>query len=401
MSSPGVAPTARNTGLSDDKRSANRIGMLVANAWLLFLLFPLLTVLPSDQSSGRKLLAVAILGLFAAAHVIGYRTLIRRELGLDEPPSEAATEPMIGPVSRPSAIWFAVMVVLTGLGLVVGGWAMFGMVPFLVSYAFFHFPWRPAAVVFVLSLATVVVAPALAGVLDEIWFFAIIVGSVGAAAVLIRLSEDRQQERNTFNTRLALSDERNRVARDVHDVLGHSLTAVILKGQVIDRMLDRLDPSDDANRQIVEQAREQLAELDTVSRRALAEIRSTVGGLRSADLADELTAARAVLADAGVTLTVSGDAGGVDDRMRLVLGWVVREAVTNVVRHARADHCAIEIGCATRNFLLRVTDDGVGVASSDEGNGLTGLRERVRAAGADLRVGQAEVGAGTMVEVIA
>lgn len=391
-----AAPTPRYNGLVDDHRAANRIAMLVANAWLLFLLFPLLTVLADDHVAWRKVATTVVLGLFALCHVAGYRSMIRRELGIEPAPDAAAADTS----ARSGVIGFAAMTALTGVGLAVGGWAMLGMMPFLVSYACFHFSWRSAAAVFAASLATVIVAPAVAGVLDELWFFALIVASVGAATVLIRLSEERQQERSTFQTRLALSDERHRVARDVHDVLGHSLTAVILKGQVIERMLGRLEPSDAAERQVLDQARAQLAELDTVSRRALAEIRSTVGGLRSADLADELTAARAVLADAGIMLTVTGDTATVDGHLRPVLGWVVREAVTNVVRHAHAEHCAIEITGRAADVLLRVTDDGVGV-SDDEGNGLVGLRERVRAAGVDLRVGQA-VGAagGTMVEVV-
>lgn len=389
-------PTALNTGLSDDERTARRLGSLVANAWLLFLLFPLLTVLPSDLPGWRKVSAVALLVAFAIAHIAGYRSLIRRELAIGGAGRS--------PAGRSSAIWFVVMIALTGAGLVVGGWAMFGMAPFLVSYALFNFSWRTAGVVFGATLASAILAPLFAGVLGDLWFFAVIIGSVGAGTILIRISEERQRERAGFNTRLALSDERNRVARDVHDVLGHSLTAVILKGQVIDRMLDRLDPSNEADRRVLGQAREQLAELDTVSRRALAEIRATVGGLRSADLADEITAARAVLADAGVTLTVSGDAGRVDNGLRPVLGWVVREAVTNVVRHARAERCVIEIGGnghrrSDHGTLLRITDDGVGVATLSEGNGLSGLRERVRAAGVDLQIGPSDVGTGTKIEV--
>ena len=395
-------------GLVDDPRMANRIGMVVANIWLLFLLFPLLTALANDMDGRRKIGAVVVIVLFAGAHSMGYRCMIRAELGLVSP---ADGRDATWLASHQGEVWFAVMVVLAGVGVAVGGWPMLGVAPFLVSYGVFNFAWPLAGAVFAATMAAVIVPPAVAGVLDDLWFFPIIVASVGAGAMLVRMSEERVAERAEFSTRLALSDERQRVARDVHDVLGHSLTAVILKGQVIDRMLDRVSPDDDDDRKLVAAARDQLAELDTVSRRALAEIRSTVGGLRSADLADELTAARAVLADAGVALTVTGDATGVDTSLRPVLGWVVREAVTNVVRHAQADHCEIALGAGKDDVLLRVADDGIGL-SGDEGNGLSGLRERVAAAGVELRVGGGGVvgggeaggvggrGAGTVVEVI-
>lgn len=381
--------------LAGDTRMATRIGYVAANLWLFFLLFPLLSTLASNISDQRKTGAVIILALFAVAHSLGYRAMIRKELGLV---SDAELDRRGWLASHQSEIWFAAMAILTALGVIVGSWPMLGVAPFLVSYGVFHFGWRTAAAIFAATFVAVVIPPAIAGVLDELWFFPIIVASVGAGTALVGFSEERGAERAAFEKQLALSEERQRVARDVHDVLGHSLTAVILKGQVITRMLDRIDPADEGSQQLLTSAQDQLAELDAVSRRALAEIRSTVGGLRSADLGDEITAARAVLADAGVTLTVTGDAADVTGGLRPVLGWVVREAVTNVVRHARAKNCEIALRANDNATVLQVSDDGVGL-SGDEGNGLTGLRERVAAAGAELRVGPGSSG-GTLVEVI-
>lgn len=385
------------------RRVAQRIGMAVANGWLVFLLFPLITVLVDDLAPWRKIASAAVIMAFALAHIAGYRTMIRKELGLDPAPSTPAPATPTPRASRlrpaRSVAWFVVMVVLAGIGLAVGGWAMLGLTPFLVTYPLFHFSWPVGLGALALTLAGVIIGPAVGGVLNELWFFAIIVAGVGIGAVLLRLSDERFQERSRFQTHLALSDQRHRVARDVHDVLGHSLTTVILKAQVVERLLERIEPAEAPDRQKLEQAREQLAELDAVSRRALAEIRSTVGGLRSADLVYELAAARAVLADADVTLTIAGSAADIDESMRPVLGWVVRESVTNVVRHARAANCVIEVGGSP--VLLRVTDDGIGRPAGAYGNGLSGLRERVHAAGAELRISNPPGDrTGTMVEVV-
>ena len=215
----------------------------------------------------------------------------------------------------------------------------------------------------------------------------LIAAGVGGAAVLVRAFEGHQFDQAHLRTRLALSDERTRVARDVHDVLGHSLTAVILKVELCQRLLAEQGSNETADRERVEACRQQLAELDSISRRALAEIRSTVGGLRTTDVANEVTAARTVLADAGVELLVTGDVADIIDGHRPMLAWVVREAVTNVVRHAGAERCHIELAPAPPSVLLRVSDDGVGLEpSTSEGNGLRGLRERVASAGGTLRI---------------
>ena len=189
--------------------------------------------------------------------------------------------------------------------------------------------------------------------------------------------------------------------------IGHSLTAVILKAELCQKLLDGIRPGDEHDRAAVATCREQLGEVRAVSRSALAEIRATVGGLRAATLDDEVTAARTVLADAGVDLLVSGDVTDVRQQHRPVLAWVVREAVTNVVRHAEASRCHIELGprqCAAP-VVLRISDDGVGIGAAEApgigvnggGNGLRGVRERIEAAGGQLRL---RSDGGTTLEVV-
>ena len=144
---------------------------------------------------------------------------------------------------------------------------------------------------------------------------------------------DRGEDYERMSRDLAIVEERERVARDVHDVLGHSLTVVTVKAELAERLVD-LDP---------ERAKGELAEIQALSRQALAEIRATVGGLRVARLGDELASARTALAGAGIEAHVPDDPGAVDPRHRTVLAWVLREATTNVVRHSDADACWVEL----------------------------------------------------------
>lgn len=357
--------------------------LLLANVWLLFLVFPVISIVVDDLSTTRRTIAIGLIAVFAVTHVVAYRELIRRGLGLQPE----------GDVDR-GALWFVALVALTVGVCWAGSWSGLSIVPFLVSFGIFHFSWRTALIIGATSLAAVVVAPALAGVLDQAWFFGVLVLSVGGAAGLNRADNEREEERGALLAQLAVSGERDRLARDVHDVLGHSLTVVILKAQVCDRLLQTFDEPDAVSSErhdaALSQTRAQLAELESVSRRALSEIRATVGGLRSADLADELAAARVVLADAEVSLTVVGDVGDVAASQRQLVGWVLREATTNIIRHARATQCKIylgpEVGAPHQGALIRIVDNGVGMGDNEPGNGLTGLRERVEAAGATLLV---------------
>ena len=275
--------------------------------------------------------------------------------------------------------------IVVGLYIVAGP-PVLGMAPFVVAFAVFHFSWPAVWTTMIGAVATTLVVLLAVEALGELWFLALITVAVGAAAMLIRTVETVEARRAQLNTELAVIGERNRVARDVHDVLGHSLTAVILKAELCDKLLTDVAPADEAERRRVEACREQLTELRGISRSALAEIRSTVGGLRALNLADEVTVARTVLADAGVDLIVTGEVADVAAPHRPVLAWVVREAVTNVVRHASAANCHIDMRPGHNDVVLRVCDDGVGfsAAATASGNGLRGVRERIEAAGGEL-----------------
>lgn len=170
---------------------------------------------------------------------------------------------------------------------------------------------------------------------------------------------------------LATVAERERIARDLHDLLGHSLTGVVLRAQLAQR-LAATDP---------QRAATEVAEIERTAREALAEVRAAVGGWRQASLDAELETARAALAVVGVEVRVRRDpelvlVPSTENAMALAL----REAATNVARHAGARHCRVDIGLHDGQVRLVVHDDGVG-AAGPEGNGLTGLRERIAALG--------------------
>jgi two-component system sensor histidine kinase DesK len=170
---------------------------------------------------------------------------------------------------------------------------------------------------------------------------------------------------------LATLAERERIARDLHDLLGHTLTAIIVRAQLV-----AADPA---------RAAEEATEIERTARLALGEIRDAVSGWRSASLETELEAARAALTSLGVEVVVRRDedlviVGSTEHELALAL----REAVTNVARHAHASTCHIGIEAREGELRVVVADDGVG-SRGPEGNGLTGMRERIAALGGLVR----------------
>jgi len=216
----------------------------------------------------------------------------------------------------------------------------------------------------------------LVGAIDDVTPIAIPVVAVLTCALLQVLRGNQAlAEARAEVARLAAENERIRIARDLHDLLGHSLTTITVKAGLA-RRLGAAEPA---------RAVEEIAEVEELCRHALAEVRAAVSGYRDVTLAGELARGRELLRAAGVAADLPAATDLVDPAHQELLGWAVREGLTNVVRHSRAGACAVRL-CRTG---VEITDDGVGGTTS-VGNGLRGLRERVTAAGGSIDAGPLE-----------
>ncbi|MEO7121667.1 MAG: sensor histidine kinase, partial [Lacisediminihabitans sp.] len=184
--------------------------------------------------------------------------------------------------------------------------------------------------------------------------------------------------------RLAVVEERARFSRDLHDVLGHSLTVVAVKSDLARRLI-RIDP---------DKAEAEMADIENMARGALSDLRLAVANYRELSLETELLAARTALSAAGISAHLPESTGRLDESLDGAFAWVLREGVTNVIRHSGAGTCWVSIGRSS----LTVADDGRGSSTAQtpldaaNSNGLRGLRERMAAVGASLIIGQSHYG---------
>lgn len=169
---------------------------------------------------------------------------------------------------------------------------------------------------------------------------------------------------------LAKVAERERIARDLHDVLGHTLSLIVVKSTLAGKLLDRYP----------ERARSEVADIEKVSREAMAEIRNTLRGYSVYKLSEEVKRAKSALESAGVSVIAKAAEISMSPAQESVAALIMREAVTNVVRHAHAHTCQLRIARNNGNCILEIQDDGRGGFQA-EGNGLRGMRERVEALG--------------------
>jgi two-component system sensor histidine kinase DesK len=184
-------------------------------------------------------------------------------------------------------------------------------------------------------------------------------------------------EARETRARLAVAEERLRFGRDLHDVMGRNLSVIALKSELAVRLARHGRP----------EAVEQMIEVQRIARESQREVRDVVRGYREADLGVELAGAQGVLSAAGIECEVRGEASGLPAEVQSALGWVVREATTNVLRHGDAGRCAVAVRVAEGHVVLTVENDGARAGDGRGGSGLVGLRERLSAVGGELEAG--------------
>lgn len=231
---------------------------------------------------------------------------------------------------------------------------------------FLHYPWQATSMIVSMTLV------------------------IGLIINAERMSEEKDAELRLSHEevrRLAATAERERIGRDLHDLLGHTLSLITLKLELSRKLFDR-DP---------QAARREAEEAEQVARHALAEVRAAVTGIRATDLAAELASARLLLGSSSVHLDYEPAPAGLPAEVERSLALVLREAVTNIARHAQATRAKIEWSREGDVLRLRVEDDGRGGLGA-EGNGLAGMRERVRGLAGTLTVDSPR-GRGTRLKV--
>lgn len=354
------------SGYEQRPRLLRRIGW--SALWLVYLIGPILDIL-NDRLTGAQAI-VAMLGLASFA-AIWLRT-VWASWG-----SSRSAQP------RGLALLGLLAVLTIVLPLAYGGdWLV--LLAYLSVACAIALPPRQT----VPAIAAVTVAILAAGLISGLGlsttaFFAFQTFVISLLAICVRqmraLIAELREAREEL-ARLAVNEERLRFARDLHDLLGHSLSLIVLKSALARKLLDRDAAAASA----------ELADIESVGRQSLVEVRQAVSGYRDQSLAAELDRARSALSAAGIAATVHMAGTPLPAKVDALLGWAVREGVTNVLRHSRARRCDIAVSCGAETAELEVTDDGAALAGSARkgtGSGLRGLAERMASAGGHLEAG--------------
>ena len=357
----------------DNRRGMLRRKVLWIGVWLVFLSSPV-----HDLVSGNHTMAGTVAGWVGLAVFVGvYLSLVFRNMGTPIAPRYVA------------ALIVVLGALATLLCLTLGS-------PWLGLYCYVSvacgatLPLRVAYGAIPATAGTMMLVGAFVG-REEAQNLVLLVLLIGFAmsgvGQLVRTTIELRKARATV-AQLAANEERLRLARDLHDLLGHSLSLITLKSELAGRMLP--DHPD--------KAAQQVADIEQVSRQALVDVREAVTGYRRPRLAAELAGTQVALTAAGVVAEVpeEPDLTGIPEEAESALAWALREAVTNVVRHSGADRCVVQV--LRRQTLdgptleLTVEDNGSGGSGNGPGNGLTGLTERLEKAGGTLEAARVKHG---------
>ncbi|MBY6367267.1 sensor histidine kinase [Rhodococcoides corynebacterioides] len=354
------------TGREVEQRQ--RRGWLFGAIWLAFLVYPLGRILQYPGPWSWTVAGCVSLALFAVAFLVGFREFRRRLHDDDRRPEQTRRA-------------WATLVLLTALLVPVvpaaGDSVLTGSV-YLAVFGIITLPGRTGVAVVAVVAAAVEILPRVVDGWTPDNSAAITVVAAAMAAWGVKTLIQRNAQLLEVRRRLAdlaVVEERERLARDVHDILGHSLTVVTVKAELAGRLIEH-DPR---------RASAEIADIEALARQALADVRSTVGGFRHLRLDEELLGARSALDAAAIELRRHGNVDDVPEDRRELFARVLREAVTNVVRHSGASTCTVDLG----RERITVEDDGVGPGAGGQGatgSGLSGLADLVRDAGGTLTI---------------
>lgn len=333
--------------------------------WLpVLLLFPLLNLSGGPLQEAGQAALVLVIGASAVAAVLAS--------GLD------------GPARRPPPLVLGLLlalVVLVALAALQGeGWqTVWGLLAIVAPAALRG--WRLALLIAVATIGAAVSIAIIDGIGDT---YVLSAGGVLLSGItttsFLRLLEVIEKLRRTREelARTAVAEERARMSRDLHDLLGHTLSVMVVKAEAVRRLAAR-DP---------EAAAAHAADIEEVGRAALADVRVAVDQMKTLSLAEELDGARRALDAAGIRTSVTAAPPEMSDVAGQALAWVVREGTTNVLRHSGAASCRFELVEDDGELRLAVVDDGVGgpVDPDERAGGLEGLRQRLRAVDGRLDV---------------
>ncbi|SJN28274.1 Sensor histidine kinase [Microbacterium esteraromaticum] len=365
------ARAAETRPTAAQKNPWERFGWLMAVIWLVFLVYPIIALIGSEASIIWIVIGWAALVAFVLLYVVGFLRGMRGGGGLGRPPI------------RGQWLFFSGLIACALISVPAEGGSALSYLPFIMSFASYGLTrlahWITTVGAIVLTGLCVLLLP---GGSENLSVLAIVImlGVVNTVSTWLII---RSAEAERLGLELATSEGRETVARDVHDLIGHSLTVVQLKAQLARRLIDS-DP---------QRAKAELADIESLTAEAIAGVRVTVSGARATTLIEQLASCRDALHAGDVALRVDGEPSALSPVQALTASWILREATTNVLRHAEAS--AVEVTIAPG--LLAVEDNGRGPGDGD-GNGVRGMRERAAAAGAALEFG-ARAGAGTRVEV--
>ncbi|MGW6276653.1 sensor histidine kinase [Kribbella sp. NPDC055071] len=342
----------------------------LAGAFWLFYLFQPLQRIANRESGAAEMFGFLTVGLFAASY-LAFFGLLRR----------AAKKNQLPVWQRVS--YLALMLTLCLLMIPTAGQTAFTGLVYIASVAMLLLDLRVAIAFVVLLFAGAEISlRVVPGWSDNgSYGLAIVLGALAVYALRragqrgIELERARREMAD-----LAVQEERNRFARDLHDILGHSLTVITVKAELAGKLIEA-SPA---------RAAAEVADVESLARAALADVRAAVAGYRELSLAGELVAAKTALKAAEIKPDLPTTVDEVPEENRELFAWVVREGVTNVLRHSGAKRCRIKFDARQ----IEVLDDGKGPTPGGgaSGHGLMGLRERADQAGASVQVGQAPGG---------